>query len=325
MPVSSRAEVFEEAVVGSYHVNSRTVRRGFLLGLDVETGRAHPHRKLLLLERLERLVSVFAVECLDVSVLDSSFDLIVRNRPDLVATWSDREVAERWLRLHRWEVTLRPEPSWEAVQALVENEPKLRKIRQRMSSISWFMAYLKEPLARRFNLEDGVDGHFWAERFGGFRLRDEVSLLACSSYVALNPVLAEEAERVETSEFSSWTLRSADEDAPDATRSRSGWLAPLTVGGDGIRGAEAGRRPADDGFLRLAWGGYRDVVLELEERELAERAGRERADRLPAPLIALGITSAAWEAAVRVTRRRFERHWARAARLRSERRRRNTS
>jgi len=64
-------------------VHSRTVRRAFLVGFDPVTGRDFSHRKDLIMRRLEALVSVFAIECLDETVLDNHVHLILRNRPDI--------------------------------------------------------------------------------------------------------------------------------------------------------------------------------------------------------------------------------------------------
>lgn len=325
MPVLPRRAVINELVVGSYHISSRAVRRGFLLGSDTETEREFPHRKNLVLRRLESLVSIFAVECLDVAVLDSSFDLILRNRPDVAARWTDREVAERWLQLHRSRLELKARPSLAEVTDLVEDVERLGKIRRRLSSISWFMAYLKEPLAKRFNFEDAVDGHFWAERFGCVKLGSEVELLACSSYVALNPWRAGEAVSWDSTEHTSATMRDADRKSGDVQRSRSGWLAALPIAGDGYAGAEARRRLTDEGFLRLTLAEHREVVSSLAALELAEREGRRVDDRWPAVLQRLGISLADWEAALRVTRRRFARELDRAARRRAEARRRRTT
>lgn len=321
MPVLPRRAVIDETRVGSYHVSSRAVRRGFLLGWDSDTSRDHPHRKRLLQRRLELLATVFAVDCLDVSVLDSSFDLILRNRPDVTAKWTEEEVARRWLTLHRSQVELRAEPTPEAILALVSDEPRIGRIRRRLSSISWFMAYLKEPLSKRFNFEDAVDGHFWAERFGCVKLTTEVVLLACSSYLALHPWMAGEAASPEEAECSSLAARVLDERSGDATRPRSGWLAPLTIEGDGYAGVESGRRPTDEGFLRLTLAEYREVIAGLAERELAERAGKVGPYRLPDSLARLGISAWEWEDALRSTRRRFARSLARVERMRAEGRR----
>ena len=44
-------------------------------------------------ERLEHLASIFGVDCLAFAILSNHTHQILRSRPDIVATWSDREVA----------------------------------------------------------------------------------------------------------------------------------------------------------------------------------------------------------------------------------------
>lgn len=315
MPSLPRREVIDESVVGIYHIWSRVALREFLLGLDPKTGRSFRHRKKVIRKRNEALVSIFAIECLEHAVLDNHFHQILRNRPDVVAQWSDWEVAERWLRLKRSSLDLQPPPKEERIAALVANREELAEIRRRLSSISWFMAYLREPLARVFNLEGGTTGtSFWAGRFGCSRLEDELAVLVCCLYVCMNLIRAGIARGIGDSEDTSVHNRLEDRRSGDAGRPESGWLAAVHVDGDGYAGVAARRRASDKGYLELSFDEYLQVLDELIQRERAERTGWTE-PQLPSVLERLGIDSAAWELAVQVTSRQFGRELEIAAKL----------
>jgi hypothetical protein len=112
--------------------------------------------------------------------VDNEFYVVLRNRPDLVQAMSPEEVARRWLRLSRWSLVLKPEPTAEQIQEELAKPGRLEELRRRLSSISWHMIMLKEPIARAANKEDGVRGHFFAERFDAVKLEDGEQRLATS-------------------------------------------------------------------------------------------------------------------------------------------------
>ena len=173
------------------------------------------------------------------AVMSNHVHVILRNRPDVVALWTDQEVALRWLSIFPGRVCTKPDPapasalaafsaptaeqarslspgtpalppageptdSLEQAVALLSADPALvATLRGRLSSLSWFMRALAEPIARRANREDHCTGRFWEGRFKSQRLLDEAALLACSVYVDLNPIRAGLADRPETSELTS--------------------------------------------------------------------------------------------------------------------------
>ena len=71
------------------------------------------------------------------------------------------------------------------LEMMLSDSSRLAELRSRLSSLSWFMKELKEPIARQANVEDGVTGHFWEGRFKSPRLLDESAVLLCSIYIDL--------------------------------------------------------------------------------------------------------------------------------------------
>jgi hypothetical protein len=202
---ASRAEQFHASEVSIVHAVQRCVRRAFLAGLDEKTGKDFSFRREWIRRRMEALASVFGIDVLTYAIMSNHMHLILRNRPDVVATWTDQEVAIRWLRVfpgRRLEEHL-AEPTENDVNMLVNQPERLAIIRERMSDVSWFMRALSEPIARMANRQDECTGRFWEGRFKALRIVDEIGLLACSMYVDLNPVRAAMCETPDQSKFTS--------------------------------------------------------------------------------------------------------------------------
>ena len=192
-----RSKYVQEGQEGVYHCYCRCVRRAFLCGFDKLTGRDFSHRKALLLERLRQLAGIFAIEVCAYAILATHYHLILRVRPDIVALWSDREVARRWLILfprHRDSKGMPLPPEEKDICALVDCPERIAELRRRLSSLSWFMGRLNEFIARAANKEDGVKGRFWESRFKCQVLLDEAGIVAGMVYVDLNLIRAGVAE-----------------------------------------------------------------------------------------------------------------------------------
>ena len=203
MPAKPRSEIFYPHHVGVYHCWNRLVQRRFLFGFDTLTGKDHSHRKAWVRDRFQELAGAMAIDVLDYAILDNHLHVVLRNRPDIVAAWSDEEVARRW-----WFVCpLRRNTDGSAA------EPKPCEIglfmadvdeyRTRLSDISWMMRLACQPIARRANQEDDVDGRFFAQRFDCTKLETCADVLACSIYVDLNLIHAGLANTPEESQFTS--------------------------------------------------------------------------------------------------------------------------
>ncbi len=202
----ARGRYVQEGKEGIYHCFSRCVRRAFLYGLDNHTGRDFSHRKKWLVDRLRQLAGIFAVDVCAYAVMDNHYHAVLRTRPDVVAGWSDQEVAIRWLtlfpRLRGLGRAALPAVD-EQIRLLVQCPERIAMLRKRLCSLSWFMGRLNEFIARAANKEDKVKGRFWESRFKCQVLLDDAAIAACMVYVDLNPIRAAMARTPEESKFTS--------------------------------------------------------------------------------------------------------------------------
>jgi REP element-mobilizing transposase RayT len=203
MARKARGESIDPSKIQMVHVYNRCVRRAFLCGKDLVTGRDFEHRRQWARDRLEHLASVFAIDCVTFSIMSNHTHQILRSRPDIVATWDDETVAQRWLRLtpKRNQDGDEIQPTQYEVNRIVNDSELLSQIRFRLSDVSWWMRYFSQNIACRANREDEVTGHFWEGRFGSELIESEASILTCMIYVDLNPVRAAIAQTPEESDF----------------------------------------------------------------------------------------------------------------------------
>ena len=205
MARQNRRDILDPNEVGAYHAVQRTVRRAWLCGLDPVSGKSFEHRRTWIQNRLQELAASFGIDCLSFAVMVNHVHVILRNRPDVVAGWSDEKVAKRWWQLFPLRKNKDKTPA-----VPIESELKMwmtpvrsKQLRTRLSDISWWMRALAEPIARRSNFEDKCSGRFWEGRYKCQKLADETAILACSAYVDLNPVRAGVADAPEKSLYTS--------------------------------------------------------------------------------------------------------------------------
>jgi len=142
---------------------------------------------------LQFLTSIFAVEVITYSVMDNHYHITLRIRPDIAESWSDFDVASRWLTLcpKRYRSKKAKQvPVEDQIRNLAACSERIAILRKRLCSLSWFMKYINEYIARAANKEDGVKGRFWESRFKCQHLLDEAAIAACMVYVDLNPIRA---------------------------------------------------------------------------------------------------------------------------------------
>ena len=75
--------------------------------------------------------------------------------------------------------------------------PNIKKLRERLQDISYFMRSVKHTFAVGYNRRHSRKGHFWSERFGSVLIESGESLLSCLGYIDLNPVRARIVEKPE--------------------------------------------------------------------------------------------------------------------------------
>lgn len=85
----ARCEVVDPADVAVCHLFSRVTRRCFLLGDDPVSGKNFDHRKVWIEGYLQQFAASFGIDLIAFAILSNHFHLILRTRPDVVATWSD--------------------------------------------------------------------------------------------------------------------------------------------------------------------------------------------------------------------------------------------
>ncbi len=197
MPTARAAQV-DYSVTQYYHLMSRCVRRSYLCGIDKDSGQDYSHRKQWLIDRIKFLSSIFAIHICAYAIMSNHYHLVLYVNTDMAQNWSADDVLSHWTRLFG---PTRAKEINSLPADLAENE--ILELRNRLSSISWFMRCLNENIARRSNEEDGLDGRFWQGRFKSQALLDEGAVLSAMAYVDLNPIRAKQANTPEESEFTS--------------------------------------------------------------------------------------------------------------------------
>ena len=136
------------------------------------------------------------------------------------------------------------------------------------------MRYLKEPIARQANREDGCTGRFWEGRFRTQALLDDAAVLAVMVYVDLNPVRAGIAATAEQSEHTSAKRRAHD------TRALNQALRPIASS-------------IDTRLTRMTNAQYLQLIDWTGETLHAEKKAR-RAHEAPSVIARIGMRPNQW-------------------------------
>jgi hypothetical protein len=308
----SRGEVVDPSEIQVFHVLNRTVRRCWLFGEDPLTGVNYDHRKVWIEERLRHFAALFGIDLLAFAILSNHYHLMLRSRPDVVATWDDSEVARRWLMIcpHRKQKDGTPcEPTAKELDAIRNCRQTLADIRLRLSDISWWMRLLDQRIARRCNDEDNATGRFFEDRFKAIPLIDEQAITACAVYIDLNLIRACIAETVELSDHTSGQLRarawqaklpvsaSEADQAPTSINPVDAFLSPVGVSEisdrPGPMVSRTGKRCSDKGFLQMSDQAYLELLDWTARQAAPGKVGRTCGEPPPI-LVRLGLPPSVW-------------------------------
>jgi len=172
--------------------------------VDHYSGQNYEHRRQWVVDRIRLLSSLFAIDVCAHAVLNNHH-LLLKLCPEQLTDLSDDQIMDRWCALFKGPLLVQRYRGKEALSAPeVETVGDIVKVwRAKLSSISWFMRCLNQPIARQANLEDKCTGKFWESRFTSQALKTDEALLSCMAYVDLNPLRAGIATRLETSGYTS--------------------------------------------------------------------------------------------------------------------------
>jgi hypothetical protein len=279
---SPRRDIVTDGKVGVYQCTVRCVRNAYLG--ETRGAKAGDPRKTWIRDRFAMLAEFFAVEVGAFAVLDDHLHAILRVRPDIAALWSAAEVERRWRSVFpfkpRTDVEKKAVPGQMRQEAADAKLVKLR--RDRLSTVSWFMRCLAEPIARRANKADGARGRFWQGRFEVRALLDDAATLMGTTFVDLSPCFGGRDSLTggkpvpsDGAPFTSLRERAASRKESTESKRRDGWLSPFA---SGKARAKSGRRMTDEPWLPLSSEDYHRLVAWTAKEVLAKKRTAPPAD-----------------------------------------------
>jgi REP element-mobilizing transposase RayT len=187
------------------HITSRCVRRAFLCGVDHYSGQNYEHRRQWVVDRIRLLSSLFAIDICAYAVMSNHYHLVLKLCPEQLNDLSDEQIMERWCALFKGPLLIQRYRNGDVLEPFEHTTVSdiVNVWRSKLSSISWFMRCLNQPIARQANLEDKCTGKFWESRFTSQALKSDEALLSCMAYVDLNPVRTGIADTPEISSHTS--------------------------------------------------------------------------------------------------------------------------
>ena len=151
------------------------------------------------------LAQIFSIDIAAYAVMSNHLHVVLKVDVARAQAWSDMKVIKQWHQIFGGTVLTQRFAKGEDIEPYFKAllDERIAEYRQRLTSISWFMRALNEPIARQANKEDNCTGRFWEGRFKSQALLDDAAVLACMTYVDLNPIRAKLAATPEQSDFTS--------------------------------------------------------------------------------------------------------------------------
>ena len=98
MPIPRKSQVSVDTTP-SYHVVSRCVRRTFLFG--VVDNKDFSHRRDAIVAKIAQLTQLFCIDISAYAIMSNHYHLVVRVDAAKAASWSKKDIIDRWQRLFR--------------------------------------------------------------------------------------------------------------------------------------------------------------------------------------------------------------------------------
>ena len=208
MPKPRRLQISLEATP-FYHCVSRCVRRAFLCGTDVVTGRSYEHRRQQIESALLRLADIFYIDVAAFAIMTNHYHVVLHVDAEACKSADAKDIVQKWHQLFNSKDVSRKYLEGETLEPIEVDQVNalIETWRARLFDISWFMKVLNENIARQANKEDDCTGHFWESRYKSQALLDEKAVLSATAYVDLNPIRAAMAPTPEASDHTSIKMR----------------------------------------------------------------------------------------------------------------------
>ena len=326
MPATARNRVFDPRESVVLHTVCRTAQQEWIFGLDDKEDGDCTYRREWLCDIFGSAASVFAIDVGFVSFLSNHIHAMIRNRPDIVATWSDDEIIRRWVQASYLtksvdgKVGIPTKKQLDKERARCASEPdRMELLRIRLANPSEFMKCVNENIARRVNQERGTVGHVWEGRFYAKRIDTESIIVLVALYIELNQIRAGEANTPEESFFSSAYCRVgqyvAETDSLPSSRnprrpnnsqslpSPCPWLGPTSLqdtdnqAKDEKSGGHSQHRASNKGWLPLSLAEYLSLLDWTGREILADKRGAIPNTLAPI-LLRLGLTRDDFESVI---------------------------